>query len=308
MRIGVIGTIVKDHIYLANGKEIKSYGGIFYTLSILGNLLKENDEIYPVCLLGADIQDDIFRKLSKYKNINFSGIKKIKESNTAVKLIYKDIHTRDEFLKNLMPEIQLDQITQIGPMDVWLVNFITGFEISLKTFNDFGEQTAGMIYMDFHSLSLDIDHDGRRIFRKLSNWEHWIRGVDVLQMNDAEARTLNGDLDLSKDNLIRFGKEVMKKNISVFQITCGPEGSLLFYRIDHNTVWVEIPAFKVDEVIDVTGCGDAFAAGFIVDYFENRDVDSAARFANAIAGVNCTIRGTEELFKLKKFLSQRSNQ
>lgn len=308
MKIGVIGTIVKDHISLANGKEVRSYGGIFYTLSILGNLLKEDDEIYPVCVLGADIKDEIFRKLSKYKNIDLSGVKEINENNTSVKLIYKDVHNRDEFLRNLMPEIQLDHIKKVGPMDVWLVNFITGFEMSLKTFNDFCEQTDGMIYMDFHSLSLDIDHDGRRILRKLQNWEQWIRGVDVLQMNDAEAGILNGHPDLSKNDLIRFGKDVVKKDIRIFHITRGAQGSLLFHRNKDEISWTDIPAFKVGEVIDVTGCGDAFAAGFIVDYLENMNIDRSARFANAIAGVNCTIRGTEELFKLKKFLSQGSNQ
>jgi len=308
MRIGVIGTIVKDHIYLANGREVNSYGGIFYTLSILGNLLNETDEIYPVCVLGADIHDEILRRLSKYKNINTSGIKNIEENNAAVKLVYKDVHNRDEFLTNLMPEIELDQIKNIGPMDVWLVNFITGFEMSLETFNDFCEQKTGMVYVDFHSLSLDINHEGRRILRKLPNWEQWIRGVDVLQMNDAEARTLNGHPQLFKNDLIRFGQEVMEKNINTFHITCGSEGSLLFYRNDSDTGGAEIPAYEVDKVIDVTGCGDAYAAGFLVDYFENKNVVRATRFANAIAGVNCTIRGTEELHKLKKFLSQRSDQ
>lgn len=308
MRIGVIGTIVKDHIYLANGKEVNSYGGIFYTLSILGNLLNETDEIYPVCALGANIHDEIFRKLSKYKNIKTTGIKKIEQNNAAVKLVYKDLYNRDEFLTNLMPEINLDHTKMVGPVDIWLVNFITGYEMSLETFNEFCKQKSGLIYMDFHSLSLDIDHDGRRILRKLPNWENWIHGVDVLQMNDAEARTLNGHPDFSVTDLIRFGKEVMKKNINAFHITCGSKGSLLFHNNNQNIEGSEIPAFEVDEVIDVTGCGDAFAAGFLVDYFEKKNVVAATRFANAIAGVNCTIRGTEELYKLKKFLSHGRNK
>jgi len=306
MKIGVIGTIVKDHIYLANKKEIRSFGGIYYTLSILGNLLKENDEIYPVCYLGTDISDEILKRLSHYKSINYSGIKKIPQNNTAVKLVYKDIANRDEYLTNLMPPIELDHIQKVGEMDFWLVNFITGFEMSLETFQQFCLQQSGLIYMDFHSLSLDISRRGRRILRKLPDWEQWIAGVDVLQMNDVEARSLNGRFDLSQNELIQFGKEVVEKNIKTFHITCGPEGSLLFYRDGQNISFKEIPAHQVEKVIDVTGCGDAFAAGFIVDYNDSKDIVSATRYANTIAGVNCTIRGTEELYKLEKFITEEN--
>ncbi|UCE08312.1 MAG: hypothetical protein JSW07_09940, partial [bacterium] len=75
MKIGVVGTIIKDRIYPSKGNEIRSFGGIFYTLSILGNLLSKEDEIYPVCYLGFDIYDEIIKRLSQYKNIRTSGIK-----------------------------------------------------------------------------------------------------------------------------------------------------------------------------------------------------------------------------------------
>lgn len=304
MKIGVIGTVVKDNIFLSNGTEINSYGGIFYTLSILGNLVKESDEIFPVCYLGEDIYDDILDKLSLYKSIHTSGIKKIAQSNTAVKLIYKDVEQRDEFLSNRFPPLQLKDLEAIASMDVWIVNFITGFELSLDTFQQFCEQKSGLIFMDFHSLALGIEENGLRVLRKCPNWEEWIRNVDVLQMNEAEAISLSSNQDESKEMLIQFGNEVVGKNIKIFHITRGARGSLLFYRNGDATVNFEIPPRKVDNVVDVTGCGDAFAAGFLQHYFHSNDIIAATEYANLIAGFNCTIRGTGELHKLKLLFAE----
>ncbi|MCU0644084.1 MAG: carbohydrate kinase family protein [bacterium] len=305
MKIGIIGTIVKDQIYSADATEINSIGGIFYTLSILGNLAAKDDQIYPVCYLGQDIYDEILSRLSQYQSIRFDGVKKIAQNNTAVKLIYQNAEQRNEFLSNRFPPLQLEDIGKIGSMDVWLVNFITGFELSLETFQQFCEQTPGLIFMDFHSLSLDIAENGLRVLRKLPNWEEWIRGVDVLQMNEAEAISLSRNQSATKHSLIQFGNEVINKNIKIFHITRGSKGSLLFYRNGAESINFEIPPRPVANVVDVTGCGDAFAAGFLQHYFHSKDIVAATHYANSIAGINCTIRGTEELFKLSCLKNQR---
>ena len=303
MKIGVIGTIIKDHIFLANGTEINSFGGIFYTISILGNLVSAKDEVYPVCYLGKDIYDDVTKRLSEYKSVKLRGIKKIAQKNTSVKLVYKTTEQRDEFLSNRLPSLNFDHIQSIADIDLWLVNFITGFEMSFETFQQFRQQMSGLILMDFHSLSLDITPDGRRILRKLPDWEQWIHSVDVLQMNEAEAFSLINHNNLSEHNLVDFGNRVIGNNIRICHITLGSKGSLLFLKENNKKRNYKIPAYQVDEVVDVTGCGDAFSAGFMVHYYKHKDALAATRFANAIAGVNCTIKGTEELFKLKKFLS-----
>lgn len=303
MKIGVIGTFIKDQIFLADGTEIKSFGGIHYTLSILGNLLSENSKIYPVCHLGVDIFEEVIKRLSRYKSIDFSGVRKAYQNNTTVKLIYRDTATRDEILTNLMPPIALEHIQQVGEMDVWLVNFITGFEISRDLLQQFCQQQRGLIYMDFHSLSLDINGEGLRIYRKLPHWEQWIQGVDVLQMNDAEAATLIDHQCVTQDDLVRLGAQVIKKNIKIFHITCGPKGSLLFFKRGDGVRALEIPAHQVEKVRDVTGCGDAFAAGFLVHYYQNNDIVAAAYYANFIAGLNCTISGTDELYQIKDIIA-----
>jgi sugar/nucleoside kinase (ribokinase family) len=302
MKIGVIGTFISDQIFHINGTETNSFGGIFYSVSILGNLVSERDEIYPVCYLGEDIYNDIIERLSSYNSVKTSGIKKVAQENTAVRLIYKTTEQRDEYLSHRLPPLHLDHILGIGAMDVWLVNFITGFEMSLATLQQFRQQASGLILMDFHSLSLAIKEDGHRILRKLHGWEQWISGIDVLQMNEAEAASIIDHKNLSEADLIDFGNQVIENDIKIFHITHGSKGSLLFYKENHRKQNQKIPAYQVNEVVDVTGCGDAFSAGFLVHYFRHRDIVEATKHANRVAGFNCTLSGTEELFKLKKFL------
>ncbi|MDZ7264336.1 MAG: hypothetical protein ONB16_07115, partial [candidate division KSB1 bacterium] len=170
MKIGVIGTFINDHIILATGEELKSFGGIFYTISMLANLLSNEDEIYPVCYLGADIYEPIIARLNAYKNIRLAGICKIDQPNTAVDLRYRNAEQRDEILTHRLPPLTHDLLGKIEGMDVWLLNFITGFEMNLETCQRFCRQQTAMVYMDFHSLSLGIDDRGRRYHRYRSDW------------------------------------------------------------------------------------------------------------------------------------------
>jgi sugar/nucleoside kinase (ribokinase family) len=48
----------------------------------------------------------------------------------------------------------------------------------------------------------------------------------------------------------------------------------------------------VDNVVDIIGCGDAFAAGYVVKYFATRDVFKSTKFASKVAAINCTFMGS----------------
>ena len=62
---------------------------------------------------------------------------------------------------------------------------------------------------------------------------------------------------------------------------------------------INIPAYGVNKVVDVTGCGDAFATGFIVRYMEKKDPLQAAQYANRVAGLNSTLSGIDQINNLK---------
>ena len=62
--------------------------------------------------------------------------------------------------------------------------------------------------------------------------------------------------------------------------TCGADGALLV-SAEGST---RVPAFEV-EVVDTTGCGDAFSAGFIVGLGHGRPPEGAARLGCAAAAL-----------------------
>ncbi len=66
----------------------------------------------------------------------------------------------------------------------------------------------------------------------------------------------------------------------------------------------EFPAYPVEDVVDVTGCGDVFGAGFVTEYLRSSNFYRAMEFANRAAGVNSLLRGTNELDKLLPLMDE----
>lgn len=65
--------------------------------------------------------------------------------------------------------------------------------------------------------------------------------------------------------------------------TMGVRGSMCFDGKD----FVKCPAFEVDEVVDTTGCGDLFHAGFAIRYLETQDLMECQRFGAAVSAIKC---------------------
>ncbi|MBW8773150.1 MAG: hypothetical protein JF590_07675 [Gemmatimonadetes bacterium] len=81
-----------------------------------------------------------------------------------------------------------------------------------------------------------------------------LREVDILMVNDSEARELSGDW-----NIHRAGRWILSKGPKRVVIKQGEYGALLMDAT--GTFWV--PAFPLEEVFDPTGAGDSFAGGFM---------------------------------------------
>lgn len=84
--------------------------------------------------------------------------------------------------------------------------------------------------------------------------EKVLREVDVLLINDSEARQLSGQY-----SLVRAAREILKMGPRYLVIKKGEHGALLFHE---NHVFVA-PALPLEDVFDPTGAGDTFAGGFI---------------------------------------------
>jgi sugar/nucleoside kinase (ribokinase family) len=97
--------------------------------------------------------------------------------------------------------------------------------------------------------------------------------VDILFANEGEAMALY-DVD-SLDAVL----DHVKADVEIGAVTCGPEGSLVVH--DGNVI--EIPAHPAERVVDTTGAGDLYAAGFLYGYTAGRSLEDAGRLGSMAA-------------------------
>ena len=97
--------------------------------------------------------------------------------------------------------------------------------------------------------------------------------ADAIIMNQNEALTLCG----SVDDVF----SILRDNVSLIVITLGKNGCKI-YSNKHNDI-IYRPAYKVIKCKDVTGAGDAFAAGFIAKYLNGFNIEKCGDFGNKLA-------------------------
>ncbi|GAO41995.1 putative sugar kinase [Flavihumibacter petaseus NBRC 106054] len=145
--------------------------------------------------------------------------------------VVPDSYQGSEFLMlgNLMPSLQLSVIRQL-------------------------KQRPRLIVMDTMNFWMDIAMDDLLVT---------LREVDVLMVNDSEARQLSGEF-----SLVKAAKAIRKMGPRFLVIKKGEHGALLF----HEDQVFFAPALPLEDVFDPTGAGDTFAGGFIGHLAATRDI------------------------------------
>ena len=123
-----------------------------------------------------------------------------------------------------------------------------------------------------------------------------IKKIDVLTINDEEARQLSGEY-----SLVKAAQTILKMGPKYLVIKKGEHGALLF----NNESVFFAPALPLEEVFDPTGAGDSFAGGFIGYLASTRDIsfDNMKRaiiFGSAMASFCVEKFGTERLIDLSQ--------
>ena len=351
MRIGIIGLINHDTIFMAGGRRIQDLGGILYNVTVMADLAGEGDELFPISRIGAECYDAMRAILDPRPAVSTNGISLSRTGTSRNRIRYDEDMEKVEQLTNHVAPIPLEQIEPFLDLDALLVNFIVGDDITLDTMEAVRERASGLLYLDVHNLCLGIDAEGYRRRRAPGDWRRWIEMFDVVQMNEVEARLLAGADDRAaapggtggprgqnvpggpggsggpggpggkggqggtkgqdgpdgpdesggpgrpleaEEDFIAFGRSVIALGPTVCVITRGPLGPVTVFRKDREASAYAIPSEAVRDVVDTTGCGDAFAAGFVTEYAASRDPVGATRLANRVASVNCTVAGMPE--------------
>ncbi len=299
MKVTVIGTINKDLILPFKGVAIESLGGIFYNIMILSELLGPGDCIYPVSYVGHDIREQVRAILSKRHNIAPTGLVDIDQKNQKVILEYISPEERREKALFNFPPLEWGHVEPFLDADMVVVNMITGWDLTLEVFRRMGTRVAERLYLDIHFLLMGIDKLGRRFPRRPDNVEEWLRLPRFLQMNEREFRIISPDT-LSE---VEFHKTFLRRD-QILVVTRGREGAVVVYE-SHGIIGSRaFPAFRVPRIVDTTGCGDAFGAGFVAAYLEHGDIPRAMEYANLVAGANAALPGTTEVYRIREVMEQ----
>ncbi|MEZ5358430.1 MAG: carbohydrate kinase family protein [Candidatus Zixiibacteriota bacterium] len=309
-RIGVIGSINRDSIHLADGTTVESWGGLLYSLKFLHD--SGIGEIYPVANVGADGYETIMEILARFPRLRTDFVSKVPENNNHCFLYYHNQSHKCEILKGGVPPISFSQVKPVLDFDAVLVNFISGRDVRLDALEKFRARFNGVIYMDIHSMTLGrrkVDGGYRRFLRKPPYWKRYAECADILQINESEFEILTGvslmrtgspgfyrripTLKGRATPLVDAGLELFSNVLhraECLAVTCGQRGTYLFYDRKQPKSR-KISAVSVTRVYDTTGCGDAFGAGFLAEYLKSGSYIKAGKYANAVAASRCKIRG-----------------
>jgi sugar/nucleoside kinase (ribokinase family) len=103
--------------------------------------------------------------------------------------------------------------------------------------------------------------------------------VDGLVINEAEARSLSGEV-----NLVVAGEKMMLPHFKLLVLKKGSSGVMVFGK----GFIISLPAYPIQTVVDPTGAGDSYAGAFI-SYLDANNVDPADREAVKKAAIYATI-------------------
>jgi adenosine kinase len=105
--------------------------------------------------------------------------------------------------------------------------------------------------------------------------------ADYVTVNDYEAQLLQERTDKSLEDLAKL--------LDAIVVTMGARGSLIYA----NGRCLEIPGIQPERVVDPTGCGDAYRAGFLYGIAEGMDLELAGRLASLLGGIKIAERGAQ---------------
>lgn len=244
MSLVVIGTVAFDAIETPFGKTDKIVGGAATYASLAASYFYNKTKI--VAVVGDDFHKEDIDDLKKH-NIDVEGLQ-IKEGEKSFfwsGKYHNDMNSRDTLITELNVLAHFDPIIPESYQDcefLMLGNLTP--QIQQTVINRIKKRPK-LIVLDTMNFWMDI---------ALEDLLATIKLVDVLTINDAEARQLSGEY-----SLVKAAAKILEMGPKYLIIKKGEHGALLF----HGNQIFSAPALPLAEVFDPTGAGDTFAGGFI---------------------------------------------
>lgn len=299
LKIAVIGTINQDVIVFPDKKKKTSLGGIAYNICTLVALLEDKAQIFPVCNVGANRYLQFVKFFSKFSNLKLKGIKKVPQKHNTCLMYYDKLRNRKEYLEGKIPALDFEHLKLFLKSDAILINFISGWDMSLETLQKVRKNCKGSILLDIHSLTLGIEKSNKRFLRKPKNWKAYVKYCDILQMNKTELETLLNK-KLKSNDLISETKNILKLGPKIFILTLEEDGAIICWKVGKKICLKKFAGIPIKKAVDNIGCGDVFGAAFLASYLLNKNVVKSAKVANIFAAEKCRFSGVEKIAKFSK--------
>lgn len=286
MALITVGTMAFDTIETPFGKAEKIIGGsATYVAYTAANFISP---IQQISIVGNDFPQSEMEDL-KARGVQLDGVEVIKDKPSFFwsGKYHLDMNTRDTLVTDLNVLEDFNPIvpeSYQGAEFLMLGNLMPKIQLSVI---DQLTTRPKLIVMDTMNFWMDV---------ALDDLKEVLKKVDVLMVNDAEARQLSGEL-----SLVKAANIIMEMGPRFLIIKKGEHGALLF----HESHVFFAPALPLEEVFDPTGAGDTFAGGFIGHLAKTKDISfdnmkTAIIVGSAMASFCVEKFGTERLKEITK--------
>ena len=285
-KLVIVGTVAFDAIQTPYGKTDKILGGAATFIGLAASQFDIDGAI--VSVVGGDFPKEYIDMLED-KGLDISSLEVVENGKTFFwsGKYHNDMNSRDTLTTELNVLADFKPVVPESYKDAKVV--LLGNLHPLVQLGVIEQMKAkpDLVILDTMNFWMDS---------ALDDLIKVIEKVDVITINDEEARQLTGEY-----SLVVAAKKIMTMGPQFVVIKKGEHGALLFFEDE----MFYAPALPLKEVFDPTGAGDTFAggfAGYLVktgDYsFEN--LKKAVIYGSALASFSVEKFGTERMINLKK--------
>jgi sugar/nucleoside kinase (ribokinase family) len=286
MSLVIIGSVAFDAIETPFGKTDKIVGGAATYASLAASYFYKKVKI--VAVVGEDFHQEDIQNFNNH-GINTEGlqIKQGEKSFFWSGKYHNDMNSRDTLVTELNVLADFDPIIPESYQDCEFLMLGNLTPQVQQTVINRMKKRPKLIVLDTMNFWMDIALDDLLAV---------IKNVDVLTINDAEARQLSGEY-----SLVKAAKKIMAMGPKYLIIKKGEHGALLF----NEDLIFSAPALPLADVFDPTGAGDTFAGGFIgylaqVDTINFNNMKNAIIFGSALASFCVEKFGIERIKNLSQ--------
>ncbi|AIG29124.1 sugar kinase [Flavobacterium psychrophilum] len=282
----IVGTVAFDAIETPFGKTDKILGGAGTYIGLSASHFNLQSAI--VSVVGDDFPQEYLDLLTA-RNIDISGLEVVKGGKTFFwsGKYHNDLNSRDTLATelNVLADFQPKVPQNFKNADVVMLGNL--HPMVQSSVLDQMEVKPKLVVLDTMNFWMDC---------ALEDLLNVIKRVDVITINDEEARQLSGEY-----SLVKAAAKIHTMGPKYVVIKKGEHGALIF----HDKEVFFAPALPLEEVFDPTGAGDTFAGGFAGFITQSENISFENMKTAIIHGSNlasfCVEKfGTERMLKLSK--------